>query len=518
MQSFLQRRGVEVKGSLSGLDRIRFRGTIRWLASLRGMGSFLATCGVLLKNFKPWAQALTKQILLATEHLTESTGRPLVYLPSSQERKEDRARSLATQDGITEGLIGVFKCVEPCRTFEVGPNRALKELELRLVSAKCAHLYFYLQHRQFGLMHVRLQTWLPFTAQVCLNGRDWLARQLRQAGIGFEQRDNCFVDVADLAQAQAFLDKQLQVNWSGVLNGLLDEVHPARRSLFGDRQMHHYWSADETEWATDLLFRSATDLKRLYPRLVKHAIQTFGSGDVLRFLGHRPQAWRFHGSDIVTTLKTRPEGMRVKHQLNRNSVKMYDKQQSVLRVETTINDPCDFKVYRPKEGDPEGPKSWRRLRKGVADLHRRAEVSQKSNERYLESLAAVDQQQTLGETARPICQPTTWAGRKVRGLQPFQAADAALLAAVSRGEFAIQGFRNRDLRPLLFGAAEVGEEECRRQAAKVTRLLRLLRAHGLVAKVAKTHRYQLTDRGRTTITALQIAQQTPTDQLAKLAG
>jgi hypothetical protein len=379
-------------------------------------------------------------------------------------------------------------------------------------------LYFYLQHRQFGLMHVRLQTWLPFTAHVCLNGRDWLARQLRQAGIGFEQRDNCFVDVADLAQAQALLDKQLRVNWSGILNGLLDEVHPARHGLFGERQMHYYWSADETEWATDLLFRSAADLKRLYPRLVRHAMTTFGSDDVLRFLGHRPQAWRFHGSDIVTTLKTRPEGMRVKHQLNRNSVKMYDKQQSVLRVETTINDPSDFKVYRPKEGAPEGPKSWQRLRKGVADLHRRAEVSQKSNERYLESLAAVDQQQTLQETARPICQPTTWAGRRVRGLQPFQAADAALLAAVCRGEFAINGFRNRDLRPLLFGAAEVSPEERRRQGAKVTRLLRLLRAHGLVAKVAKTHRYQLTDRGRTTITALQIAQQTPTDQLAALAG
>lgn len=526
MQSFVQRHGSEVKGSLSGLDRIRFRGTIRWLASLRGMASFLATCGVLLKNFKPWAQSLTRRILLATEELQLKTGRRLVYLPSSQERKEERARAIAAENGITEGLIGVLKCVEPCQTFAVGPNRASKHLELRCISGKCAHLYFYLQHREFGLMHVRLQTWLPFTAQVCLNGREWLARQLRRAGIGFEQRDNCFVDVADVTKAQALLNEQLQMNWSNVLNSLLDEVHPARATLFGerlgerlgDRPMEYYWSADETEWATDVMFRSAADLGRLYPRLVQHAITTFGSGDVLRFLGRCPQVRRFQSSDVISTLKTRPEGTRVKHQLNRNSVKMYDKQLSVLRVETTINDPRDMKVYRPKEGDAQGPKSWKRLRKGVADLHRRAEVSQKSNERYLESLAAVEHQETLHETASPVCQPTTWAGRRVRGLQPFQADDASLLAAVSRGEFVINGFRNRDLRPLLFGTTEVSEQEQRRQSAKVTRLLRLLRAHGLVAKIAKTHRYQLTERGRTTITALRIAQHTPTNRLATLVA
>jgi hypothetical protein len=518
MQTFLQRHRAEVKGTLCGLDRIRFRGTIRWLASLPGMGSFLATCGVLLKNFKPWAEALTQQILLATDRLSETTGRPQVYLASSQERKEERARTIAAADGIDEGLIAVLKCVEPCPTFTVGPNRATKHLELRKFWGKCAHLYFYLQHRDFGLMHVRLQTWLPLTTHVCLNGREWLARQLRAAGIGFEQRDNCFVEVADVARAQELLTGQLRTDWSTLLDGLLNEVHPAGATLFGERHMHYYWSAEETEWATDVMFRSAAGLSRLYPRLLRHAITTFGSNDVLRFLGHRPQAWRFHGSDLVTTLKTRPEGARIKHQLNRNSVKMYDKQGSVLRVETTVNDPADFKVYRPKEGDAQGAKSWRRLRKGVADLHRRAEVSQKSNERYLESLAAVDHAETLQETTSPVCQPTVWAQRRVRGLQPFRTEDATLLAAVSRGEFALNGFRNRDLRPLLFGVAAVTKEEQRRQSAKITRLLRMLRAHGLVTKVPKTHRYQLTDRGRTTITALRLAQQANTQQLVALAG
>lgn len=519
MNTFLQRHQAEVKGSLSGLDRIRFRGTLRWLASLRGMSSFLAVSGVLLKNFTDWAQAWTAQILLATDELVQRAGRPLTYLPSSQERKEERARALADADGIEEGLIGVFKCVEPCRTFTISRNRALKKLELRQITGKCAHLYFYVQHRQLGLMHVRLQTWAPFTVHMCWNGREWLARQLRRLGIGFEKRDNCFVDVQDVARAQALLTGQLRTNWNKLLDGLLAKVHPAHATMFGERPMNYYWSAEETEWATDVMFRSPEALACRYPRWLRHALTTYGSDDVLRFLGRRPEAWRFHGSEVTSTLKTRPEGTRIKHQHNRNALKMYDKQGSVLRVETTINDARDFRTYRPKEGDASGVKAWRSLRKGVADLHRRAQVSQKANERYLEALAAVDHPQTLQEVATPMCQATKWHGRRVRGLQPFRDDDAKLLQTILRGEFAINGFRNRDLRSLLFGDAEpIAGPEKRRQAAKVTRMLRLLRAHGIIRKVAKTHRYQLTERGRNATVALSAAQQASTQQLAALAG
>lgn len=124
------------------------------------------------------------------------------------------------------------------------------------------------------------------------------------------------------------------------------------------------------------------------------------SPDVMRFLGKKlPKHGGVNGhfkGEVVTDLKTRPEGLRIKHRLNHNSIKMYDKQGSVLRVETTINDARDMKVYRRKEGDPKSPKSWRRMRKGVADSRRRAQVSRAANDRYLESLAAVESKQPLG--------------------------------------------------------------------------------------------------------------------------
>lgn len=518
MRQFLSCFASEIKGTLSGFDRLRFRGTIRWLASLRGMGSYLGTMGVLLKDFKAWALDKTEQIQAATEELAEETGRPLIYLPSSQERKETRALSIAQADGVTTGLVAVFKCVEPCHTFQVGPNAAQKILELRHHPAKCSHLYFYVLDPQMGLMHLRLQTWAPFSIHVCLNGRDWLARQLTKAKLGFEQRDNCFVDVEDVGRAQTLLSRQLRTDWPRLLNRFVSRLHPAHRTMFAQYPLDYYWSAEETEWATDVMFRSPEALARIYPKLLHHGITTFGSQDVLRFLGKTPVVRRNTRGEIVSTIKTRPEGTRLKHALNRNSIKMYDKQETVLRVETTINDPRDMKVLRAKEGDPEGPLSWQRLRKGVADLHRRAEVSQNSNERYLEALAAVEHAQPLGETLQPFCQSTKHQGRRVRALQPLGEEDGALLATVIRGEFTINGFRNRDLRPHLFGAEEPSPAEAKRQSAKITRLLRLLRAHKIIRKVPKTHRYTLTDAGRQAIVALQAAKQASTEKLNSFAA
>ena len=517
MQSFLQRMGSKIKGTLSGFDRVRFRGTIRWLSSVRGMGAYLGTMRILLKDFTDWGKARTAEIEVATQTLAEKAKRPMIFLSSSNTRKETLALDIARDDKVTEGLIAIFKCVEPCWSFKVGPNAETKKLELRYVPSKCSHLYFYQLDPQLGLTHLRLQMWAPFSIHVCINGREWLARQLTRTGIGFDQRDNCFVDIDDPLQAQELSFQQLKTNWSKMLDGLVTRLHPAHQTMFATRPLDYYWSAEETEWATDVMFKSPKALAHVYPNLLRHGMTTFGSPDVLRFLGQPPVVNLTTTREILSSFKTRPEGTRIKHTSGRNSIKMYDKQQSVLRVETTINDARDLKVFRTKEGGRNGKKSWLRLRKGVADLKRRADVSQKSNERYLEALASVEHDQTLVSTVQPLCQPTKFQGRRVRALHPLSPDDGLLLATVIRGEFALNGFRNRDLRPLLFTDVETTPEEAKRQASKITRLLRMLRGHGLIQKVPKTHRYILTKTGRATITAIQTAKQTSTQKLSKLA-
>jgi hypothetical protein len=365
-------------------------------------------------------------------------------------------------------------------------------------------------------MHARLQTWFPFDLRVCLNGREWLCRELDRLEIGYRRRENCLVQVDNLKRTQSLLDRQLRTDWSGTLDAIANLVHPLRQEILRDWRADYYWSLAESEWATDILFHSPTVLAGLYPHLVQHAMSSYGSRDVMRFLGRKVPTVGVHGKfngEVVSDLKDRPEGMRVKHRVNGNSIKMYDKQGSVLRVETTINEPGDFKVFRPKEGDEKGPQEWRPLRRGVADVHRRAEVSQAANERYLEGLAAANETTPLADLTEPLCRRVKFAGRYVRGLNPLASDDAKLLAAVNRGEFTINGFRNRDLQSWLYAGTARTVTERRRRSAAITRQLRLLRAHGIIKKVPKSHRYQVTEKGRVALTALLAARQADTLKL-----
>ena len=172
-------------------------------------------------------------------------------------------------------------------------------------------------------------------------------------------------------------------------------------------------------------------------------------------------------------------------------------------------------MFRGTDAEPEARK-WRKLRKGVADLQRRAEVSQASNERYAKALSAAHCSKPLKELAEPVCRRKRKEDRPIRALNPMGAEDAALLETVSRGEFAINGFRNRDVRVHLHGAT-ADTTRRRSQSAAVTRKLRLLRAHGLIKKVPKTHRWVLTDRGTETITTLLAARSADAQQLLKAA-
>jgi hypothetical protein len=521
MLKFLQRFSSQVIGSLSGLDRIRFRGTKRLLSTVGGMLFYLRELNVLHKDFVTFAQDMTQTLKRGIEEQVKARGYKVDYLYSSRTRKEDKALELAEQRGIKEGLIAVLSCVEPCYSFEMRRNREEKKLELCYRPMKCLHYYHYYLDRRFGLIHTRTQSWFPFTVHVCLNGREWLAHQMDGAGIGYVKKDNCFLDIADLPAAQKLFDEQLRTDWPKLLDGLMRQANPAHDAMFASCSVPYYWSVDESEWATDVMFRSPDDLAALMPRLVRHGLEVWKCVDVLRFLGARRLAERglighFEG-EVVTDFKRRPEGVRLLHRVNRNWLKIYDKQGSVLRVETVINDPRDLKVFRTKEGDEDGEKEWLRMRKGVADLHRRTEVSQKANERCLDSLAAVEESQPLGKLIKRLSQPAQLAGRRVRALNPLAQADASLLEAVGRGEFLFNGFRNRDLRGLLFPKATDDPTEMRRQAAAVTRKLRLLRAHGVIQKVAKTTRYLVSEYGRTVITALAAAQLANVKQLAAAA-
>ena len=452
----------------------------------------------------------------------QQAGRPVQYLQSSKDDKEEIARSIARKDRIAQGPVCALICVEPCWGFDIYRNRGTKKLDLVQRSRKCLYVYQYWQHPVLGWLNARIETWFPFSIQICMNGREWLARQMDGAGMSYQRQDNCFPWVSDWKQRPAPDGHAVANRLAPVAESdgctISTRIHD---EIFRRFPVPYYWSTYQSEWATDISFQTAMDLKRLYPLLVHHAMTTFSSPDILRFLGKKLTAsGEVPGhvvAEVTSDLKRRQEGVRIKHRYHHNSIQLYDKAYtsagSVLRAELTMEDPEDFKVYRRPEGDPDAPMAWLRMRKGIADLHRRAEVSQKANDRYLDALASVDDSTTLRELIRPLERPVLCDGKRSRALHPFDDQDRILLEVISRGEFTINGLRNKDLRQLLYTTQVSSVQESRRRSAAFSRKLRLLRAHGLIQKIQKSYRYKVTAKGRPILTALIAACNATVDTL-----
>ena len=515
MDQFLARYRPRIAAVLSGFDRLVFRGTLLPLVMPGGMFCFLQRAQVGLLDFKDSVLATSERVKEVALREALEHDRPVRYLESSTTDKEQLARCLLAEHPLDEGLICAFKTVEPCMSFEYHRSPDPRARGLRLRRRTCLHIYKYYRHRVFGFLGTRLQTWFPFNIQIWLNGREWLAHQLQRRGhTDFRRQDKCFTWLGDPKLAQRLMNQQLATAWPRALDALARSLNPLHGQIFKPSPHTYYWSAYQTEWATDLLFTTPQALAAVYPALVRHATLHFQSPDVMRFLGRKAHG-NFTG-ELTTSFKDRAEGVRVKHWVNGNSIKMYDRP-GVLRVETTIAKTADFKVFRPRQNDPAGRLAWRPLRKGVADLHRRAELSQRANERYLDALSVVDDSTPLDRLLDQVSHPTPYHGRRVRALRIGDPHDLALLQAVSRGEFATAGFRNRDLRRLLYPSS-AAPSDARRLAAKITRQLRLLRAHGVVQKIPKTHRYKLTRTGHLLTAALFAVREATLSQLIGTAA
>jgi hypothetical protein len=517
MKKFLSRHVDQVLGCLSGFDRIRFRGTFRQLAHVSGMQSILDYLHVLLKDFHTFAEQTTQRFRAGVEQFAQRSDCPVQYLESSQIDKEALVQKSRAEHGARRnGVIAILSAVEVCRSYEIHRDRELKKLKLQSALRKCLHYYVYLQDPMFGLVHVRMQSWLPFNTHLVINGREWLGRQMDAKRLKYTRADNCFTWVEDFDRAQKLANQQLNTNWPKHLNRILYRVNPALRDILPTVNLEAYWSAEQSEWATDVAFRSAADLTALHARFVQHAMTHFQSPDVMRFLGRKTyRNGKLHSGfqgEVVSDVATRQEGVRVKHRVGGNSVKMYNKQGSVLRVETTINDARDLTVLRPKEGDAQGKLQYRKLRKGVADLRRRAQLCQSANQRYLDSLAATDTSTPLKRFTDRLSQPVITERRRFRALNPL-GSDASLLAAINQPEYLIKGFRNVDIRTALLGTDPADPLDRRRRSARISRLIALLRAHGLVKKIPQTQRYQITAFAQQCVPAIMAAREASLQKL-----
>jgi hypothetical protein len=312
MNDFIAKYQDQLNGTLSGFDRLVFSGTL-WKDRPTGMKGYLWAHGLAAKDFGEHAEQISKRVKEASLAAVLAANRPVNYLNSGKDDKLQIALRIAAQDNIVEGPICALTAVELCRSYAIKRNPKTQRPELAIAPRKCLFLYHYLVHPVFGFMSVRLQTWFPFSVHIYLNGREWLARQMDQAGISYRRHDNCFTWIENVERAQTMMNEQRTTNWVQLFDPIVEKIHPL---LFSEMcvkyPMKYFWTCQDSEWATDLMFRNSDQLRRLVPPLLHLGVVSLSSPDVLRFMGKKVTSRGNAASGLrlplSSDLKIRPNG------------------------------------------------------------------------------------------------------------------------------------------------------------------------------------------------------------------
>jgi hypothetical protein len=496
MNTILEQYADKINGTFSFFDRIIVKGHIRQFFSPSGKKHFLSYNNVLLKDFSVYAQSVTESVCKHIEGLASSGKRPVVYLTSAKTSKEQTALKILEDNPIDEGLICALSVVEYCQTLQ--PKKQ-EDGKLCLITSnrKCKYYYLYFLDKDFGFMHVKVQTWFPFLIQVYINGREMLKSVFEKNGIEYKMYDNSFIEISDIEKAQELADKFDSQKLCRQLDYFAAKVNPYLDTIYKSFNQGYFWCVDQCEYATDVMFKSREALEDIYPSLVGHAFYSFKCEDVFSFMGRKLDP-RFLG-EVVSDYRKRPEGFRVKHKMKSNSIKMYDKF-SVLRIEMTINNPREFKVRKEvRHRDGTVSLQWKPMGKSISNLYRYAEVSKSSTFRYLEALKNIIPTKTIESEVNAICRSKTVNGKRYSGFNLWEEDTFRIITELSSASFLIRGFTNKDIRLALY---QEQVSVLKKNRNKITRLLAKLRAHALIKKIPRSHRYLLTAKGRRIFSAL----------------
>ena len=374
--------------------------------------------------------------------------------------------------------------MEACPAYKPWHDKNTHKTFLRSIPGKCLHYYFYFIDEEVGLCYLRVPTWCPFRLQFYCNGHAWLENKLIANGIDYAMADNAFIRIDDFDSAQ-FLSDQLKPD---DLHRILDRYAKMCCPVQDEFQQQYHWSLMQTEYATDLVFRSDTVLQPLFEDISRQAVIAVKAEQVSAFLGKKitPQL----AQELGSRLSTRIEGTCIKHLMGSASVKVYDKFKRVLHIETTTNDVSFFKHHRKVEHrNGTSTRKLAPLKKSIYSIIDLREILLGCNSRYLEFLASLNDYSNGRRALQQLTKTKLNHGARVRGFNFFDENEQDLLRAIQRPEFNIHGLRRADLKKHL---PVVSNE-------KLSRYLKRLRILGMIKRVAKTYRYYLTRIGRLAI-------------------
>ena len=480
-QSLTERYDERIAGVLSCYDRVVITGTLPGVCDADGMTRFLHANGVRIFDYPQFAMTLRDRVRDRAASLAAEAGVTIEHIGKAHIRKEDVVARVLEQHGDRPGLVHIISAMEACDAYKPWHDKQTHKTFIRPDSGKCLHYYFYFLDATFGLIYLRVPTWVPFRLQFYCNGHSWLARKLTAKGIGYTMADNAFIRIDDWSRAQALADTLSPDQLHRSLDRYAERCCPVS-DVFG--QSYH-WSLMQVEYATDLVFRSAATLKPLYEQLVRESVLSVKAEQVATFLGRHITP--LLAQEIGSQFSTRIEGTCIKHRFGKCSIKMYDKLGVVLRIETTTNNVSFFKHHRKVE-HRKGPatRALAPVKKSIYSLIDLREILLGCNRRYLAHLSALDDFSAGVRALDRVTRPREVDGKTVKGINFFEPGDSALLHALQNPRVNIAGIRRADL---LF-ALEMFSP------TRLSRQLRRLLDIGVIKRVTGTYRYYMTKAGR----------------------
>ena len=482
MNSLAELHNEQIAGTLSCFDRVIVFGSLPDIGYADAMQRYLGAHEILLFDYPRWAEPLRDEIRANAEKLAAEANIEIEFIRKHKAfRKDERIKAILEDRGTHPGLVHIFSAMEPCTAYQPWHNKQTHVTRIKSVDKKCLHYYFYFIDEAFGLCYLRVPTWAPFRLQAYFNGHSWLERKLMGAGIDYRMLDNSFSFIADFDLAQRWADRMDAKQLHAHLDLWAARFCPLQAYF----PSGYHWSLHQVEYATDLVFRRQSELQPLYETLTHTAIHAVKPDHVATFLGRKLND--NSQDEVGNRFNTRIEGTCIRHQMGPASLKLYDKHGLILRVETTLNDVSFLRTRRAVQ-HRDGTESSKvaPLKKSIYSLAPLRQLMNATNQRYLAFLAAIDHPDAGIKALNKMAAPAKVDDRSYRGFNLFLAFDFALFQVLARGEWAITGFRAKDLRAHIEGLT----------TARASYLIKRLRTHNLIKKVGHRYKYYLTKLGR----------------------
>lgn len=505
MNTFLKRHQDLISGTLSCFDRVVITGTLPDICYSGAMAGYLSYHKIRIFDFTKWAEPLRETLRHHAKQLAEQAGLEIEFIRSYKSfRKEARIKSILEQRGDHPGLVHIFSAMESCTAYRPWHDKKSHKTFLKTMQGKCLHYYFYFIDEDFGLCYLRLPTWAPFRLQIYFNGHSWLARHLDRSGIAFKMLDNAFLSIEDPEKAQTLSDSLEAAQ----LHRRLDRWAAAYCPIASRFRNYYHWSFMQVEYATDVVFRQQSEFQPLYENIVRSAAVDVKADQVAAFLGRKLVGQ--YRDEIGNNFNTRIQGTRIRHTMGANSIKLYDKFGLIARVECTSNNVSSFKHRRKVEQrNRETVVRNAPLRKTIYSLKALRKLMNAANQRYLAYMASIEHPGSGQKACNKLSSPAKVKARSYRGFNLFLQQDFNVFVTLMRGEWAITGFRARDLR----------EHLSQLTPSRASYLIKRLRTHGIIKKVGRCYKYYLTRFGRDVIaTVMKLKQQLIVPSLCQFAA